>query len=136
MPAPFRLGVIGYSGTPFDVDAARRILRREIGRHGMFHQEVEVVSGLTALGIPLLAYEVAAENGYLTVGVACKKAEENPCWPCDEVIIVGEEWGDESETFLSRIDYLLKVGGGKQSVAEFARFTGTKEEFFLPPLTQ
>jgi len=32
--------------------------------------------------------------------------------------LVGEEWGDESDTFLSMLDVMVKVGGGKQSVAE------------------
>lgn len=135
MPTPFRLGIIGFSGQAFDEGAARAILRREIGRAALFHQDVAVVSGLTALGVPLIAYQVAGELGLLTVGVACEKAKEYECWPCDEVVIVGEDWGDESETFLSSINYLLKVGGGKQSVAEFARFTGGKEEFSLPPIS-
>lgn len=130
----FRLGVVGYSGTPFDQDTARAILRLEIGGMALQHPEMQVVSGLTALGIPLLAYEVASSLHLRTVGVACAKARENPCWPCDEVVIVGEEWGDESETFLSQIDFLLKVGGGKQSIAEFARFPGPKKEVDLPAL--
>ena len=37
------------------------------------------------------------------------------------MIIVGKEWGDESETFLNKIDCIVKIGGGKQSEKEFAQ---------------
>jgi hypothetical protein len=33
-------------------------------------------------------------------------------------IIVGDNWGDESKTFLDSIDMLVRVGGGKQSLEE------------------
>ena len=130
----FRLGVVGYSSQRFDIDRARPLLRAEIGALTLTAPDAEVVSGLTALGIPLVAYEVARECGLVTVGVACEKAKDYPCFPCDEVVIVGSEWGDESETFLGRIDFLLKVGGGKQSAAEFERFPGPKKEVNLPTL--
>lgn len=42
-----------------------------------------------------------------------KKAKDYECFPVDEEIIVGKEWGDESETFLDRVDILVKIGGGK-----------------------
>ena len=35
-------------------------------------------------------------------------------------MIVGENWGDESETFVRSIDGILRVGGGGQSKREVA----------------
>ncbi len=32
--------------------------------------------------------------------------------------MIGDEWGDESEKFLDSIDVLVRIGGGKQSMAE------------------
>ena len=87
------------------------------------------MSGLTNLGVPRIAYEEAIKLGLRTVGIACKQAEQYECFPCDEVILVGDNWGDESRAFLASIDVLLRVGGGKQSVAEYEAFTGPKQYF-------
>lgn len=35
---------------------------------------IEVVSGLTQLGVPALAYEEAVRQGWRTIDVACSKA--------------------------------------------------------------
>jgi len=114
-----RLGVIGYSAQEFDVDKAREILKKEFEYFKkIYGDDVVIVSGLTAMGVPLLAYEEAKKNGWKTVGIACKKAYDYERFPVDEEIIVGEEWGDESETFLKSIDMLLKIGGGRQSLKE------------------
>ena len=80
--------------------------------------ELIVVSGLTALGIPKLVYEEAVQRGLRTIGIACQKAHDNPCFDVDEFIIYGNEWGDESEFFLGYIDALVRIGGGKQSHRE------------------
>lgn len=115
------IGVVGYSGKPFDekigealVELAFKIVIPEDADPS----EVRIISGLTNIGIPALAYKIAEKRGYETVGIACKKAKEYDCFDCDEVKIVGEEWGDESETFLKSIDFLIRVGGGKQSIEE------------------
>ena len=73
----------------------------------------------------------AVKLGMGTVGIACQKAFENPLFPCDQVIIEGDDWGDESATFLEYIDEMIKVGGGRQSEFEFAGFKGPKEDFEL-----
>ncbi len=83
-------------------------------------QAFEVVSGWTNLGIPKQAYEEAVKRKWFTVGIACKKAYEFPRFPVDRIVVVGENWGDESPTFLNSIDVLVRVGGGKQSLNETA----------------
>ena len=37
-------------------------------------------------------------------------------------MIVGNEWGDESATFLGECDVIVRVGGGKQSLDEVAAY--------------
>ena len=118
----FSMGVVGYSTNGFDEDEAILLL---INAFDMFTQgtsDVEIVSGLTDLGIPSLAYYIAKHRSYKTIGIACKKAFEYDLFPVDEQIIVGDEWGDESKTFLNRIDVLIRVGGGKQSLKEVEMF--------------
>lgn len=56
-------------------------------------------------------------------------------FPCNRQTIVGERWGDESETFLSSIDVLLRFGGGPQSQAEFGKFAGSKVWFDVSSFT-
>ena len=116
------IGVVGYSGQKFDEGDAIRLIadafNEAVDRIPFKKLPYKVISGLTDLGIPGLAYREAALRGWITVGVACKKAEDYPCYPVDESHIVGEEWGDESKTFLGMLDILIRVGGGKQSLAE------------------
>lgn len=125
-----KIGIIGYSAQKFDEVEAKRLI--ELGLSSLGVQDYDIiVSGLTNLGIPKLAYEIATERELKTVGIACKLAKEYDCFPVDEEIIVGDNWGDESETFLNYIEALIKVGGGKQSETEYEKFNGPKLEFEL-----
>lgn len=134
-----RIGVVGYSGQNFDEDEARVMLDKAFAKFDFEYdpESVEIVSGLTSLGIPKLAYELATHLGYLTRGVACKLANNYECFPCDIVEIIGDNWGDESEHFLATIDVLVRVGGGPQTMAEtnIAKERGIAiMEFDLDPL--
>lgn len=137
-----KLGIVGYSEGTFDVEEAQRLIIL-----GIFHAETSsgkmvthLVSGLTDQGIPGLAYHLAvdpAAGAMETVGIACAKAADYPCFPVDHEIIVGKDWGDESDTFLNYIDGLVRVGGGKQSLREAKAFRKLKPnapiiEFELP----
>jgi hypothetical protein len=127
-----RVGVVGYSAQKFDNDEAIGLLNQALSEAVSlclskdlyqvdWKEEITIVSGLTDLGIPAIAYEFAMVNGAPTMGIACAKAKEYECFPCDRVHIVGENWGDESESFLAAIDVLIRIGGGKQSLAECDR---------------
>src|SRR3989344_5592363 len=107
-----RIGVTGYSAQKFDVAEATRMLKEayDVLDRQYINRQKSVVSGLTDLGIPGLAYREAQLRGWRTVGIACSKAEEYECFPVNERVIVGDEWGQESETFLNSIDVLLRIG--------------------------
>jgi len=114
-----RVGIVGYSAREFDQEKAREILVKLFDELQEKHDgNVEIVSGLTALGVPLLAYQEARRRGWKTIGIACKKAYKYERFPVDEEIIVGDDWGDESETFLSMIDICIRIGGEEQSRRE------------------
>lgn len=114
-----RVGVVGYSGQRFDEDEARELLRKAYAAIRKDHpnHDLTVVSGLTKLGIPKLAYEEAGED-WLAEGIASGKAVDFEWSAVDKVRIVGDDWGDESDTFVNGIDALVRIGGGKQSYAE------------------
>lgn len=119
-----RVGVAGYSAKKFDYSLASTLLAVAFKLvEDIFKDEKEFscVSGLTDIGIPALAYRYAKKKGWRTVGIACKKAYEDKCFDVDEKKIVGDNWGDESETFLDNIDVFIRVGGGKQSMEEEAK---------------
>lgn len=120
-----KIGVVGYSAQKFDEGAARTALNNLFDAASSGRHDVTVVSGLTDLGIPAVAYRIAQERGWQTAGVACAKAQDYECFPVDEQTIVGDNWGDESETFLATCDVLIRIGGGKQSLAEVAQFKET-----------
>jgi hypothetical protein len=134
------VGVVGYSGAKFNEDIAKALLAIGLDVVEENHEDKEyaLVTGLTDLGIPSLAYKAADKRGWKTVGIACAKANEYDCYNVDEKIIEGEDWGDESETFLKYIDVLLRIGGGEQSIEETEK---AKEmgldvyEFDLPEIT-
>jgi hypothetical protein len=122
--AELQIGVTGYSAQPFDRRRAQLLL-------GELLDEVEarwpgrryvLVSGWTDVGVPSLAYREAARRGWRTVGVACALARGQACFPVDEVLVVGERWGDESAEFLGRIDVLVRLGGGPQAHREAGLF--------------
>jgi len=118
------IGVVGYSGQKFDEAEAREIIEEafddiedEYVENGDY-EKITVVSGLTNLGIPKIAYEIADDRGYDTMGIAPEEADEYELYNVDEIIYEGENFGDESQVFIDTIDVFLKVGGGDQSQQE------------------
>src|SRR3989338_7335910 len=116
-----RIGVVGYCPpSRFDKAEAIRMIREAYNKIDIQNPNMlkVVVSGLTNIGVPALAYKEAVQRGWRTAGITCEKANEYECFPVDEKIIIGNEWGDESQTFLKSIDVLLRIGMGRQSIKE------------------
>jgi nitrogenase molybdenum-iron protein alpha/beta subunit len=114
-----KIGVVGYSSAKFNEDVAKALIAISFDTVEVEHGDDHIiVSGLTDLGIPALAYREAKKRGWKTKGIACKKAEEYDLYPVEETEIVGDDWGDESETFLNDIEVLIRIGGGEQSMDE------------------
>lgn len=116
------VGLVGYSGAKFNEEQGKALveLALEIIKDNYSAKEYALVSGLTDIGIPAIGYRVASKMGWKTVGIACSEANEYDCYPVDEEIIEGDNWGDESAAFIKYIDILVRVGGGKQSMSETA----------------
>ena len=137
---PLRVGVCGYCPpTKFDESEALRMVRAAYDSVVKEYPErtIQIVSGLTNVGVLALAYAEAARRGWHTVGITSSRALEHPLYPCDEQLIVGTEWGAESPTFVATIDLLIRVGGGKQSHSEvkLVRTSGRPViEYDLPAL--
>lgn len=115
------VGAMGYSGQKFDEQTARKMVNEAfdlIERKYRAEFNFALVSGYTDLGIPGIAYQEAVKRGWKTVGVACSLAKKYKRFPCNLVFIIGDEWGQESPTFLEMCDVFLRVGGGKQTIAE------------------
>ncbi len=117
-----RVGVVGYCPpSKFDEGEARRMINEAYDKINSDFQdnEITIVAGVTNVGVLKLAYEEAKKRNWKTAGVGCKKAYGFEWFPIDEKpIIVGENWGDESEAFLNNIKAIVRVGGGKQSLEE------------------
>jgi hypothetical protein len=136
----FSVGVVGYCPpTQFDEQEARRMIIEAYEKISLLRPKanIRIVSGATNVGVLKIAYEEATKRKWKTVGVACKRAKEHPLFPVDELIIVGEEWGEESETFVGMLDAIIRIGIGKQSLreAEEVKNKGKMSiEYDLPPL--
>ena len=121
MANELKIGVVGYSPpTKFDEIKAARMINEAYDLLESQYPKIKktVVSGLTNVGVPSIAYREAVKRGYKTIGVACEKAYDFLLFPVNESFIVGKEWGDESPKFLSLIDVIIRIGGGKQSARE------------------
>jgi hypothetical protein len=122
-----RIGVVGYCPpTKFDEKKALDLIRTayDVISEDFPSYKKTIVSGVTNLGVLKIAYEEGRRRGWKTAGVACRKAFDfrDNWFPLDEEpIIIGNNWGDESETFLKSIDILVRVGGGNQSLDETKR---------------
>jgi hypothetical protein len=114
-----KVGFIGYSAKKFDENKAKDAIKLIFDELEPYKNQMEIVSGLTNMGIPKLVYEEAVKRGMKTVGIACEKAYDEECFDVDKKIIKGTEWGDESDTFLKYINILIKLGGGKQTEEEY-----------------
>lgn len=124
MPEAYTLGVVGYCPpSEFDEDEARRMINEGYDQVEREHsdQEIQVAAGLSYCGVLGIAYEEAVKRDWKTIGIAPQQAVDNyELFPVDETQVVGEKFGDESATFVSAIDGLLRVGGGPQSKREAA----------------
>lgn len=117
-----KIGFVGYSYGKFSLRKARKILDEIFDiikkKYKPKYEVIEIVTGATALGIPKLVYQYADQNSYKTIGIMCKDGYNYPLYPCDKIVAIGNSWGDESESFITYIDILYKIGGGSQSNAE------------------
>ena len=122
-----KIGIVGYSSNHIDEVSGAQLLEREIAKiisSGLAVDTVEIVTGLTNIGIPKLAYQIADQKLYTKIGISARQAYQVKCgvYPVDKEIIIGEVFGDESQTFVDYIEYLLRIGGGKQSAHEVHLF--------------
>jgi len=122
----FSIGVLGYSAQKFDVMKAGTLIKKGfidlISKYNTDFKPVEIVSGLTDVGIPAIAYHLAKHYKYRTIGIApwiaLDPEEDFPIYPVDDQQIIGDTWGEESKHFVNYCDVFLRVGGGKQSHQE------------------
>jgi hypothetical protein len=133
---PIKVGVVGFSDESYiDKDHGDKTvtayLEQGIKDLGLETDNIIIVSGLTNLGVPRIAYQYATKNGIKTVGYSAMEAKEYDCYPVDEEIIVGDRFGSESKSFLNYIDCLIKIGGGPQSISEYSSFKKPKVEYSL-----
>jgi hypothetical protein len=118
----FNVGIVGFSKSNFDHNEAERMIKEAFDQIESNYPDKQknCVSGLTNQGVPALAYAEAVKRGWKTTGVACGKVrvKKYDLFPVDFEFIEGEQWGDESQKFLSLLNIIIRVGGGKQSQDE------------------
>ncbi|CAK8722819.1 MAG: hypothetical protein CDV28_1139 [Candidatus Electronema aureum] len=113
-----KIGVVGYSFNKFDLDLAAKMMRSAFDifvPKNAESENIEIVSGLTNIGVPRIAYQLADRRNFITVGISAEQAFQVHCgvYPVKKQIIRGINFGDESEVFIRYIDFLIRIGGGR-----------------------
>jgi len=96
-------------------EALREHLKKLKDEHG---DNLIVSSGATMEGVPKIIYDICAEEGIAAMGVACEKAFNYPLGTMKYLVIEGQNWGDESPSFLKTSDEFVLLGGGGQAKRE------------------
>ena len=114
------IGFVGYACREFDNEQAEDIINKIFIniKRSYDKKEVVIVSGATMCGIQKILYPLATKFGYKTVGVMCNMGYEWSIYPVDELFVIGNSWGEESNYFIDMIDILYRIGGGQQSLNE------------------
>jgi 2'-5' RNA ligase len=128
-----KVGVVGFSDDSKieSEEQVKAYFRQGIIDLKIPSNDLTIVSGLTNVGVPKLCYEEAKRLKYKTVGITAEEAKNYDLFPCDESYFIGDKFGEESPFFLQYINFLIKIGGGKQSIKEFKDFKGPKVEYDL-----
>lgn len=123
-----KIGVVGYSRPNIDEiqvhDLLQTAFKKFILQAGVGRMQIEVVSGLTNVGVPKIAYELATQWKIKSVGISAREALQAECgvFPVMKRMIIGQHFGDESDFFIRYIDCLARIGGGRQSLKEVEMF--------------
>ena len=125
------VGVTGFSGQ-WDASkvAADPALQEDVARatvmiHELllqlkqqFGDRLVISTGATMPGVPGLFYDACEHLGITAMGVACEKAADYQLGKMRYLIIEGNDWGQESPTFLETSDEIVMIGGGGQAKRE------------------
>ena len=131
-----KIGIVGYSGKSFPIFKASNLIKQSISlivkKANLISTkaEIEIVSGGTDYGIPALTYSIF-KNKVSLVAIVPKIALTMNFCEVDKTIVIGENFGDESDHFLKYIDSLIRIGGGEQSLKEAELFKKLKPKGIL-----
>ena len=86
-----KIGVVGYSMQEFDKKKAIEYLKKvfDFVEKWCSERKKIVISGLTDLGIPALAYREAKRRSWRVEGIACSKALDYIWFPVSNITLVG-----------------------------------------------
>ena len=116
------VGIVGFSQQNFNQEDAREAIEDILDdiedEYMNDFDEIAIVSRLTNMGIAKIAYQIADDRDYETIGLAPLEAQEYPQYDVDEIIWKGEHFGDESDYFIDYIDVFVRIGGGTKSHIE------------------
>ena len=125
------VGVAGFSGQwapaklaadpslKASADAATVALREHLKKlKEEYGDKLVISSGATMEGVPKIIYEICAQEKIAAMGVACEKAFDYSLGAMKYLVIEGQNWGDESPSFLKTSDEFVLLGGGGQAKRE------------------
>lgn len=116
------LGVVSTSGSTTDINRMVKItgpLLEGIQHGRLLPRRVIGLGGMTDLGGINVFYDMCLRARIDTAGIMCwQGASSRLARGAREMVIVGDEWSDESPTFLDLVDILLVLEPGQQGWRE------------------
>lgn len=118
----YKIGVVGFSDENKmhpDTYTLLANLIKQICETDVKKNSFVFVGGYTNTGINRILYDCCKTNGVLIGAICSGKHKEYECWPdVDYLEVIGNEWGDESESFVNSLDLIIRIDGGEQSHSE------------------
>jgi len=125
------VGVTGFSGQWSDQKIASDQTIREdaLAATSLIRDHLEALkaqygsrlvlsSGATMEGVPKIIYQLCEQLGIDAMGVTSAKAIDYQLGKMRYLVVEGDDWGQESATFLRTSDELIMIGGGGQAKRE------------------
>ena len=132
----FIVGIIGPKTK--DYDNTESYIIQSLLDEAISAEDVQfaIATSMIDIGMNAVAHRWAWNRGIPVIGVTTPKCWEFPCWMAQKRIIVGEDWGDENQSFVAILNALVKFSDTSfdKATGDLAHAAGIKVVDLTKPL--
>lgn len=110
-----RIGIIGYSNdADFDEVEAdieiEEMLDEVLSEFDDGTKSIVIVANGIDEGVAQVAYDIAYDRGYKTVGITPASLGDKERFETDDELVVGDEPGEDDDFFVDYVDVIIRIG--------------------------